>query len=92
MWAGSWFHGMGSFGATFLGTLGGAAISILVSALAQDYGVIFGALLLPIVGAMIGYELSSSSNASAGTPTLALTPTFDRGAMTGATAGVRVAF
>jgi|GEM_PF-4818236 len=29
---------MGGFGATFVGTLGGAALSILISALVQDYG------------------------------------------------------
>jgi len=92
MWAGSWFHGMGSFGLTFLGALAGASLSVLIAALAQNYDAIFGAALLPVAGAMIAYELSSSSNASAGTATLALTPTFDRGAMTGATAGVRVAF
>jgi hypothetical protein len=92
MWAGSWFRGMGSFGATFLGTLAGAGLSILISALVQNYEVVFGAALLPLAGAMIGYELSSAANASAGTATLALTPTFDRGAMTGGTAGVRIAF
>jgi hypothetical protein len=92
MWAGSWFHGMGSFGMTFLGTLAGASLAILISALVQNYEVVFGAALLPLAGAMIGYELSSAANARASTATLALTPTFDRGAITGGTAGVRVAF
>jgi hypothetical protein len=91
-WAGGWFGGMGGFGSAFLGTLAGTALAVLVAALAQDSGVAMGIFVLPVAGAMIGYELSSSANARAATTGIALTPIFDRGAFTGGTAGVRVTF
>ena len=89
---GGWFNGMGSFGATFLGTLAGAGLAVLIAALVRNYEVVFTGALLPLAGAIIGYELSSASNARAGTATLALAPTLDRGVITGGTAGVRFAF
>lgn len=91
-WAGGWFGGMGSFGSAFLGTLAGVGVAVIISALVQDYGAIVGSALLPVAGAVIGYELSSSSNARAGLAGVALTPVFDGGRATGATAGVRFAF
>lgn len=91
-WAGSWFGGMGTFVSAFLGTLAGTAISILVASLVQDTSVGAGLFFVPLVGAMVGYELSSSANARSSATSLAFAPTFERGALTGGTAGVRFAF
>ena len=92
IWAGSWYGGMGSYGSAFLGTLAGTGVAVLLAALIQDTGTAAGLSLLPIAGAVVGYELSSSSNAHAATAGLAFAPTFDRGVVTGGTAGFRLAF
>ena len=92
IWAGSWYGGMGSYGSAFLGTLAGTGVAVLLAALIQDTGTAAGLSLLPIAGAVVGYELSSSSNGHAATAGLAFAPTFDHGVVTGGTAGVRLAF
>ena len=92
IWAGSWFGGMGSYGSALLGTLAGTGVAVLLAALIQDTGTAAGLSLLPIAGAVVGYELSSSSNGHAATAGLAFAPTFDHGVVTGGTAGVRLAF
>jgi len=92
VWVGSWFHGMGTFGTSFLGGLAGLGVAVLIYAVAPTPNVLAGGALLPLAGAVIGYELSSSANASAGAAGLALTPVFDRGTLTGGTGSVRFTF
>lgn len=92
IWAGSWFGGMGSYGSAFLGTLAGTGVAVLMAAIIGGTETAAGLSLLPIAGAVVGYELSSSSNARAATAGLAFAPTFDHGVVTGGTAGIRLAF
>ena len=92
VWAGEWLHGMGSFVSAFLGSLAGVAVAVIIVAVAQNYAAAYVAGLVPVAGAVIGYELSSSSNASAALAGLALAPIFDHGVFMGGTVGVRFAF
>lgn len=91
-WAGGWFNGMGTYGTSLLGTLAGTGLAVLIAAIAQNYSSVFGAALLPLAGAVIGYELSSSSRAQASLGGVSLAPVFDNGRAVGATGGVRIAF
>jgi len=91
-WAGRWFDGMGTYGSSLLGTLAGTGLAVVITAIAQNFSSMFGAALLPLAGAVIGYELSSSSRAQASLGGVSLAPVFDQGRAVGATGGVRIAF
>jgi hypothetical protein len=91
-WAGGWFNGMGTYGTSLLGALAGTGLAVLISALAQNYEAVFAGALLPLAGAVVGYELSSSARAQASLGGVSLAPVFENGRAVGATGGVRVAF
>ncbi len=91
-WAGRWFDGMGTYGSSLLGALAGTGVAVIIAALAQNYSSVFGAGLLPLAGAVVGYELSSASRAAGSLTGLSLTPVLDRGRAVGATAGLRLTF
>jgi hypothetical protein len=83
---------MGTFGSSLLGTLAGTGLAVLFAALAQNYESVFLGGLLPLAGAVVGYELSSSSAATASLGGVSLAPVIDQGRAVGATGGVRIAF
>jgi len=91
-WAGGWFNGMGTYGGSLLGTLAGTGLAVVLAALAQNYESVFAGALLPLAGAVVGYELTSSSRATASLGGVSLAPVIDQGRAVGATGGVRIAF
>jgi hypothetical protein len=91
-WAGGWFNGMGTYGTSLLGTLAGTGLAVLFAALAQNYEAVFAGALLPLAGAVVGYELSSAARAQASLGGVSLAPVFENGRAVGATGGVRIAF
>ncbi|MCB9596459.1 MAG: hypothetical protein H6719_27295 [Sandaracinaceae bacterium] len=82
-----WMGGRGNFGHAFLGQLVGAvaALPLVALGLANDSPALalVAAGLLPLAGAILGYEIGHMDRAGAGGPTAYVVPT-----MNGALAGV----
>ncbi|MBI5516776.1 MAG: hypothetical protein HY909_23530 [Deltaproteobacteria bacterium] len=94
-WAGASMDGLGSYASALLGTVGGVALAIPIALLARTEAVTIATAALPVVGAVVGYELRSNARGhelQAPGARLALAPSLNGGSVSGLTLTLSVTY